>query len=392
MIIVNISSTSPDVEFRLHPVTKPDTGGTGGTGGGTGGSGTWSLIPRPTNMELFEVGGNSLNPFPFANSTAWNPIKNVVRCVCGDHGNTPRHLEWNPQTNVCTQVDNGSMGSHLYQNYVVNPYTGEEFLFVPGGADSTKPDYIASGIYKYNEATKMWEMFAHPNGWTPTLNVSWTNTITGCLSWWEGNVVGGGAQGALVRFDSNVGNIELLDPLTKKWTIITGMSPGRVGMAHAVSAFSKKYQLLAYGGGNGGDTINPRHPWKTINIIDGNGNPATAQVPYNQLLWAMDATGKRITIPLAPDHVGIYHGHNLVACPPTGNVHLIGYGKHWAYDLSNVGNITLNRLPDPPATLLTPIGQGKPSGFMSCAFPGGIYAFNSDRSRTPHSQIQMFTP
>lgn len=388
MIVVNISSDSPDVEFRLHPIVKPDTGGTGG------GSveGNWTLLPRAANMELFEVGGNSLNPFPFANSTAWNPLRRVVRCVCGDHGNVPRHLEWNPQTNACVQVDDGTDGSHLYQNYTVNPYTDEEFLYVPGWADMTKPGAIASGIYKYNNTTKTWELFAHPPGWSPTNQVSWTNTITGCVSWWEGNVVGGGAQGALVRLDHNVGVIELLDPLTKKWTQIPGMTPGRVGMAHAVSAFSKKYQLLVYGGGNGGDTTNPRHPWRPYPYIDGNGNQAIAQVPFNQLLWAMDATGKRIDIPLAPDHVGIYHGHNLVACPPTGNVHLLGYEKHWAYDLSNVAHVTLNRLPDPPASLLTPIGMGKPSGFMSCAFPGGIYAFNSDRSRTPHSQIQMWTP
>ena len=296
----------------------------------------------------------------------------------GDHADPDvkgrRHIEYDAATNRYYLRDVGH-GTHLYQNLVVNPHTGDQFLYVSGPADRTRPGWYEGGIFKYDAALGQFTIFA-------VAPMPITNYLTAALSWWDGPIAGGSEEGALAWYFGSTGVIYLLNPLTKAWTAHSGMTPGRVGIYHQVSAFSKKHQRLVYGGGNGGSA-----PTRLIDIVDRNGKTVQISVPDNRKLWAMESAGNTIAMPDAPFHIGMWHGGNLVADEPTGNVHLIGFGQHHTL---NPVTATWTRLADPPADLLTPIGQGKPGGFVSCSTPWGIVCIDGDRARTPKCRMRLY--
>ena len=112
-----------------------------------------------------------------------------------------------------------------------------------------------------------------------------TNYLTAALSWWDSPIAGGNDEGALAWYFGSTGVIYLLNPLTKAWTAHSGMTPGRVGIYHRVSAFSKKHQRLVYGGGA---TVPAHRPGSSTSWIE-TAKTVQIAVPDNRKLWAMQS-------------------------------------------------------------------------------------------------------
>jgi len=295
--------------------------------------GEWGeLVSENINESLKDPQSqNTRLRFHFCNSAPWNPVTKGIDFVGMDHGGRPALCRFRSEPNAWDNFV-PCIGSHGYQHTVVNPNNGDLYQIIHGDDPATGR---VSGINQW-DGQKFGPVTRTPE--------PLSQLIANAGVWWDGEVVGGGAQGAFVFYSGNTGSIHLWNPLTRGWRSIPGALPGQRGQYQNVCAYSKAFNCLVYGGGGVFAGVNP----------------------VNRQVWRMSADLTRTRMPDAPHPVGIYSGMNMVA-DPDGGICFLGFGEHWKLDPGGAG--TWKRLPTPPVGMLYPNDH---AAVLSCATPYGV--------------------
>ena len=293
--------------------------------------GTWAQLTVLNEDATLGVGNVSGTMIHFSNSMPWNPFTKVIEIIGMDH-NWPaglRHVRFDVVSNSFIFIEDGIDGTsiaHGYDHNTLNPYTGDIYHRVYSGFTGT----ISSKLERLGVI-----------GFTSLPDVSAAEQVAIGTTWWSGNFIGAGAQGAFMIFNSgnavgspNDGQILAYDPVQNTWFFNkAGMAPnyGSGSTYHSVMEYSAIKNVAVYGGGN---------------------------VAPNKL-WRLNADGSFTVMPNTPGvtGAGIQRG-NLVTEPVTGNFLLLSSGQLWELNPSGAG--TWTQLASPPA------GVGDP------AFPTAV--------------------
>ena len=312
-------------------------------------AGTWAELVAEDIDAVVGVGypGNAENAIPYANSVPWCPIRKRIVIVGTDHGDKPRHIEYDDATNQFVLIER-TLGSHNYQHVAVDPHAGDIY------------QRLAGNLYRYTG--REWATVA-------VIPLRLSQVASVALAWWSGPYPGAGGHGVLTVYSGNAGTISAFDPTTNAWiSNLDNMLPGQRGEYHVVSAYSSRHNCLVYGGGN---------------LFQGKS-------PVDRQIWRMNADLSRTRMPDPPHHVGIFSGMNLVSDSASGNVIAFGFGEAWELNPSGDGKwsqMTGSRAP--PAGLTSPEGG---LSVVSCDVTtyGVVVYIDGQRSRKPRCRMWVY--
>ena len=193
--------------------------------------GTWAELIADDLDAVVGVGrvGNDEVAIPFANSAPWCPIRKRIVFVGTDHGDAPRHIEYDDATNKWSLIER-TKGLAQLPARRRRPSSGDIY------------QRFAGTLYRYTGAE--WKEVT-----TIPFNISQVASVA--LAWWSGPFPGAGGHGVLTVYSGNAGTISAFDPTTERWLPdLVNMLPGQLGEYHVVSAYSSRNNCLVYGGGN----------------------------------------------------------------------------------------------------------------------------------------------
>ncbi len=256
----------------------------------------------------------------------------------------------------------------------MNPHTGDIYLLQCTGSGTYTADGFdiygnpisytlqPGGIHKYSFGSLDYNRVAD----TPESSFAsgYFNLPIGCaLTWWDGAITGGNADGALVLYSGQVGGIYVCNTDTFTWSAQYGF-PAQSGYYHVVSAYSKIHNCMVFGGGN--------------NFQSGGESDPDPTGALARKVFRLNSDLTVTAMPDAPFRLGVDNGMNVVADRRSGNIIFLGKGEewpvglrddhpeHWSLDPSGSG--TWTQLAAPPSEVLNP---SKAMPFVSCDTPYG---------------------
>ena len=333
----------------IPPVVNPPTTGSLSIVATATPPGTWSEVSTANiNVGLYDpLSQNTGMMMHYCNSAPWNAKDNTIDFVGADHGGGPALTRYHNATNNWDNFIRCS-GSHGYQ-----------FLAADRDGGIYHIDCGQNGLYKWDGAEfqrladgpeQLTQLIAH----TP-------------IVWWDGPVAGF-PSGCLVTFSSNPGLVSFFDMQAKMWAKQVQVSTGQNGYYHTVSAYSKRFNCLVFGGGAG------------------YSNSVTF-VPDNHKLWRMDEDLTVTPMAEGPHHIGIYSGMNLVA-GPDGMIYCLGFGEHWKLDPRGAGTWTSCRRH--PQRQYFP--NDHDAVFGCCTPYGVVYVGGRRISGAPDIRMHVYVP
>jgi hypothetical protein len=262
--------------------------------------GTWAQLTVSNQNAVLGVGNVSGSAIGYCNSMPWNPQSKVIEIIGSDHnGGNPRHARYVVATNSFVLVDasTGLPSFHGYDHTAVDPYTGDLYSRL---VESSMPIRVRKKVF-------------NGSSFVDIPSASGDTTIAIGATWWSGAFSGAGAQGALVIYNSEAGQIAAYNPLTNTWAFNqTGLAPGTTPTYHSYIEYSAVKNVAVFGGGNG-----------IRKVFRLNSNGTSSAMPDAPMSIATNANG------------GI-----IVEEPVTGNFLLLGGGELWELNPSGSGTWT----------------------------------------------------
>lgn len=263
--------------------------------------GTWApMSPAPANLvSTLGVGSVEGNMIPYCNASPWNPVSKCIEIVGQDHNwGTLRHVRYDEAANAFGYAGGQSESiSHGYDHTEVNPFTGDLYY----------------KSYAYGTAGKIWRKSAGSSSWNTALTtVPEFQQVALGTCWWKGTLNGGGAQGALLIYNTQTGNIVGYNPIGGSW-FAQSAAPAS-GSYHAVMAYSAVKNVAVFGGGGGG---------------------------HGRRIWKLTANRTVTELANAPGNcqLGIYQG-GLCCDPVTGDFLVLSGGALFALNPDGGGTWT----------------------------------------------------
>jgi hypothetical protein len=299
------------------------------------------------------VGGNNI---PYSNQMAWNPITKQIKFACSDHGAAYMpELTYDEAANAWSvqQASGfGAAGTHAYGHFCVRPDTGDLYSRHNGGGNASE------NVYRRLSGSGSWAKYSPSS---PTVYTQ----IGVCAVWWPGSntghtaLQGFGAAGCYIVFEISLGSIVAYDPISASWaTISTPSIYPAADPYHTVAAYSRQFNCVVYGGGNGNRRMFRLNPDRTVTELAA-----------------------------CPVSIGV-QGANLQVDPVSGKFIIWGGGsnarKLYEFDPRGSGTYTLlSASRQPPAAGPRGVsdpsgGPGGPDALVSCPLPAhGVIAYMS---------------